>query len=121
VSLFPNLLGGFLGLGTFGVRGPGLFAANALSLAVQLFVSAIGSSGFGQGDSASGDTGFGPSGFGGNFGYEAAPVWPACGPNEQAWAPSPAPFVSCGPYAFQPYGWSSTGYVGGPRIGFNYR
>ena len=121
VSLFPNLLGGFLGLGTFGMRGPGLLGANALSLAVQLFVSAIGSNGFGQGDSAGGDTGFGPSGFSGNFGYEATPVWPACGPSAPLWAPGPAPVAYCGPYMYRPYGWSSTGYAGSPGFGSNYR
>jgi hypothetical protein len=121
VSLFPNLLGGILGLGTFGIKGPGMLAANALSLAVQLFVSAIGSNGFGQGDSAGEDPGFGPSGFSGNFGYEAAPVWPACGPGAPLWAPSPTPVAYCGQYAYRPYGGSSTGYVSGSGFGSDYR
>jgi hypothetical protein len=90
-------------------------------LAVRLFVSALGATGFGQGDSAGGDIGYGPSGFSGNFGLEAVPVWPACGPGAPLWAPSPMPGVYCGPYAYEPNGWTSLGYVGGPRIGFNYR
>jgi hypothetical protein len=119
LSLFPNLLGSFLGLGTLGFRGPGLLAANALSLAVQLFVSAIGSNGFGQGDSAGADAGFGTAGFSGNFGYEAASVWPTCVPSAPLWPPSPTPPVYCAPSALRPYGWSATGYLGIPRIGFN--
>jgi hypothetical protein len=120
-SLIPSLLGGFLNLGTSGFGGQGILAANALSLAVRLFVSALGATGFGQGDSAGGDVGYGPSGFSGNFGLEAAPVWPPCGPGAPLWAPSPTPGVYCGSYAYEPFGWTSLGYLGGPRIGFNYR
>jgi hypothetical protein len=121
VSLIPNLLGGFLGLGTSGFGGPGFLAANALSLAVRLFVSAIGSNGFGQGDSAGSDTGFGASGYSGNFGLETAPVWPACVPGAPVWLPNPAPGVYCGPYEYQPLGWNSIGYLGASGTGFNYR
>ena len=120
-SLNPSLLGGFFNFGITGFGGQGILAANALSLAVRLFVSALGATGFGQGDSAGGDIGYGPSGFNGNFGLEAAPVWPACGPGAPLWAPSPTPAVYCGPYAYEPNGWTSLGTVGGPRIGFNYR
>jgi hypothetical protein len=121
VSLIPNLLGGFLNLGTSGFGGQGILAANALSLAVRLFVSALGAKGFGQGDSAGGDAGYGTNGFSGNFGVEAAPMWPACGPASPLWAPSPTPSLYCGPYPNEPFGWTSLGYVGGPRIGFHYR
>jgi hypothetical protein len=108
-------------LGTSGFGGPGFLAANALSLAVRLFVSGIGANGFGQGDSAGGDIGYGQSGFSGNFDLEAAPVWPACVPGAPVWAPNPAPGVYCGPYAYQPFGWSPMGYLGAPRTGINYR
>jgi hypothetical protein len=121
VSLIPNLLGGFFNLGTSGFGGQGILAANALSLAVRLFVSALGATGFGQGDSAGGDAGYGTNGFSGNFGVEAAPVWPACGPVLPLWAPSPTPSLYRGPYPNEPFGWTSLGYVGGPRIGFHYR
>jgi hypothetical protein len=121
VSLIPSLLGGFLNLGAsvFGVHG--ILAADALSLAVHLFVSGLGATGFGQSGFAGGDIGFGRGGFGGNFGLQEAPVWPACAPGAPYWAPVPAPVVYCGPYAYQPYGWSSIGYLGDPGIGFNYR
>jgi len=121
LSLIPNLFGGLLNLGTTIFGGHSLLAADAISLAVRLFVSAVGANGFGQGGSAGGNTGFGQSGFGGNFGFEAAPAWPTCAPGAPLWAQSPAPGVYCGPYAYQPFGWSSIGYSGGPRIGFNYR
>jgi hypothetical protein len=121
VSLIPGLLGGFFSLGTSGFGGQGILAANALSLAVRLFVSALGATGIGQGDSAGGDVGYGPNGFRGNFGLEAAPVSPVCGPGAPLWAPSPTPGVYCGPYAVEPLGWGSLGNLGGPRISFNYR
>jgi len=110
LSLIPNLFGGLLSLGTTIFGGHGLLAADAISLAVRLFVSAVGANGFGQGGSNGGDIGLG-----------AGPVWPACGLGAPLWAPSPAPGVYCGPYAYQPFGWGGIGYVGGPRIGFNYR
>jgi hypothetical protein len=118
VSLIPNLFGGLLNLGTSLLGARGILGANALSLAVRLFVSAIGATGFGQGGSANADFGFGQSGFSGNFGFGAAPVWPACGPGAPSWAPGPGAVAYCGPYAYQPYGWSS---IGGPAVGFNYR
>jgi hypothetical protein len=121
VSLIPNLFGGLLNLGTSLLGARGILGANALSLAVRLFVSAIGATGFGQGGSAGGDIGFGQGGYGGNFGLEAAPVWPACVPGAPLWAPGPAAGVYCGPYAYQPYGWSSIGYLSSPGISFNYR
>ena len=121
LSLIPNLFGGLLNLGTTIFGGHGLLAADAISLAVRLFVSAVGANGFGQGGSNGGDIGFGQGGYGGNFGLGAAPVWPACGPGAPLWAPSPAPGVYCGPYSYQPFGWGGIGYVGGPRTGFNYR
>ena len=121
VSLIPNLLGGLLNLGTSFFGGPAVLGANALSLAVRLFVSGIGASGIGQGGFSGGDAGFGQGGYSGNFGLEAAPVWPACGPGAPVWAPGPAAGVYCRSYAYQPFGWSSIGYLGGPRIGFNYR
>ncbi len=121
VSLIPNLLGGLLNLGTSVFGGHGLLVADALSLAVRLFVSGLGSSVSGQSGFAGGDAGFGQSGFAGNFGLGAAPVWPACGPGAPLWAPGPASGGYCGPYAYQLFGWSSIGYLSGPRIGFNYR
>jgi hypothetical protein len=117
VSLIPNLLSGFLSLGTSVFGGQGLLGANALSLAVRLFVSGIGAAGFGQGGSNDGDVGLGQGGFEGNFGFQATPVWPACDPARPFWASVPAPGVYCGPYAYQPFGWSSNGYLGDPRIG----
>jgi hypothetical protein len=121
VSLIPNLFGGLLNLGTSVFGGHGLLAVDALSLAVRLFVSAIGANGFGQGDSTGGDIGFGQSGFNGNFGLGAAPIWPACGPGAPLWAPSPAPGFYCGLYAYQPLGWSAFGPFGHPSTGFNFR
>ena len=123
VSLFPNLLGGLLNVGTSMFGGPGLLAANALSLAVRLFVSGLGANGFGQGDTAGGEAGVGPGGFGGNFGFEAAPVWPACGPTANDWGPGPAWGGSCAPAPnlYQPFGWNTNVYLGDPRIGFRYR
>jgi len=121
VSLIPNLFGGLLNLGTSLFGGRGILGANALSLAVRLFVSAIGATGFGQGGSAGDDIGFGQGGISGNFGLQAAPAWPACVPGAPLWAPGPAAVGYCAPYAYQPYGWSSIGYLSGPGIRFNYR
>jgi hypothetical protein len=121
LSLIPNLFGGLLNLGTTIFGGHGLLAADAISLAVRLFVSAVGANGFGQGGSAGGDIGFGQGGFNGNFGFGAAPAWPTCGPSAPLWAPGPPSGAYCGPYAYQPFGWSSIGYSGSPRIGFNDR
>jgi hypothetical protein len=121
LSLIPNLLGSFLGLGTSVFGGPGLLGANALSLAVRLFVSGISAGGNGQSDFAGGDGGYGQGGSGGDFGLGAAPVWPACGPVAPLWGPAPASGMYCGPSAYQPYGWSSIGYLGGPRISINFR
>jgi hypothetical protein len=120
-SLIPSLLGGFFNFGASGFGGQGILAANALSLAVRLFVSALGATGFGQGDSTGGDIGNGPNGFSGNFSLDAAPVSPACGPRAPLWAPSPTLGVYCGPYEYELFGRTSLGYLGGPRIGFNYR
>ena len=81
LSLFPNLLGSFLNVGTSLFGGPGVLAANALSLAVRLFVSGIEANGTGQGDFSGGDAGYGQAGFGGNFGMQAASAGaPACAP-----------------------------------------
>jgi hypothetical protein len=121
LSLIPNLFGGLLNLGTTIFGGHGLLAADAISLAVRLFVSAIGANGFGQSGSAGGDIGLGPGGFGGNFAFGTAPVWPACGSGAPLWAPGPSSGGYCAPYAYQPFGWSSIGYSGASRIGFNYR
>lgn len=119
VSLFPNLLGGFLNIGTSLFGGPGVLAANALSLAVRLFVSGIEASGAGQGDVSSGEAGYGQAGYGGSFGLQAGPVVPAaCGAPILASGPMPATF--CQPYAYQPFGWGSVAYFGAPRVGFNY-
>lgn len=121
LSLIPNLFGGLLNLGTTIFGGHGLLAADAISLAVRLFVSAVGANGFGQGGSSGGDFSYGQGGFNGNFGFGAAPAWPACGPGAPLWAPGPASGVYCGPYAYQPFGWSSIGYLVDSSIGFNYR
>jgi hypothetical protein len=90
-------------------------------LAVRLFVSAVSASGSGQNDFAGSNASYGQGGFGGSFGLEAAPVWPACGPGAPLSGPAPALGVYCGASAVQPYGWSSIGYLGGPRIGINFR
>lgn len=119
-SLIPNLFGDLFNLGTSFIGGRAILAANALSLAVRLFVSAIGATGFGQGGSASGDIGFGQGGFNGNFGLEAAPVWPACSTAPPFGELAPASGVFCGPNLYQPSGWGSASYVGGPRPGFSY-
>jgi hypothetical protein len=119
LSIFPNLLGGFLNIGTSFFGGPGVLAANALSLAVRLFVSGIEASGAGQGDVSGGGAGYGQGGYGGNFGLQADPVVPpACG--VPIVAPGLMPGTFCQPYAYQPYGWGSIGYFGAPRVGFNY-
>jgi hypothetical protein len=121
LSLIPSLLGGFLNLGTSVFGGQGILGANALSLAVRLFVSAIGATGSDQGGFANGDTGFGQGGFGGNFGLEASPVWPPCGPSAPLWTTGSTSGGYCAPFAYQPFGWTSIGYLSGPGIGFNYR
>ena len=121
VSLIPNLLGGFFGLGTSVFGGRGILGANALSFAVRLFVSAIGASGFGQGGATGDNAGMGQSGFSGNFGLEDAPVWPACGAGGPLWAPVPPPGVYCGPYAYQALPWNPVSYFSGPAMGFHYR
>jgi hypothetical protein len=108
-------------VGTSMFGGPGLLAANALSLAVRLFVSGLGANGFGQGDTAGSEAGFGQGGFGGNFGLEAAPVWPACGPTANYWGPGPAWGGPCAPNVSRPSGWNANVYLGDPRIGFRYR
>ena len=97
-----------------------MLAANALSLAVRLFVSGIGAAESGQGGFDGGDAGYSRDTFGVNYGAGAVPVVPACGPGAQLW---PAPGVYCGPsvYAYQPYGWNSFGYVRQPAFGFTYR
>jgi hypothetical protein len=120
-SLIPNLLGGFLNVGTSIFGGPGLLAANALSLAVRLFVSGLGANGFGQGDAAGSNADVAPGGFGGNFGFEAFPVRPACGPMANYWGTAPAWSGYCTPYAYRPFGWNANVYLGDPRIGFSYR
>jgi hypothetical protein len=113
------LLGSFLSLGTGVFGGHGFLAANALSLAVRLFVSAIGAGGSGQGGFDGSGSGFAQNGFGGGFALQAAPVWPACGPGAPLWATGPAPGVYCGPYASQSFGWNTNIYGSGPRIGLN--
>lgn len=118
LSLFPNLLGGFLNIGTSLFGGPAVLAANALSVAVQLFVSGIEASGTGQGNFLGGDAGFGQNGFGGSFGPQVAPVAPACGPGNPLFAAGPAWGAFCQPYAYQPFGLNSVGYFAAPRFGF---
>ncbi len=122
LSLFPNLLGGFLNVGTSLFGGPGVLAANALSLAVRLFVSGIEANGTGQGDFSGGDASYGQAGFGGNFGMQAASAGaPTCAPGEPAFAPGAASGGFCQPYVYQPFGWGSVGNFGPARVGFNYR
>lgn len=110
--MFPGLFNGLLGLGTTAFGGHGFLAADALSLAVRLFVSALGSSDFGQGGGGAnyGDMGVGQSGFVSNFGFGTYPVWAACGPGAPLWAPPPTQGSYCGPYAYRPFGWNSFGY-----------
>jgi hypothetical protein len=123
LSLIPNLLSGFLNGGASLFGGPGALAANAISLAVRLFVSSISSGDSAQGGYGGGDAESGSNGFSGNFGFAAAPVWPACGPGATLWTASPAPATYCGrsAYAYRPFGWSSPGYSAGPAIGFAFQ
>src|ERR1700722_11081029 len=122
VSVFPNLLDGFLNIGTTLFGGPGDLAANALSVAVRLFVSGIEASGAGQGDFSGGDVGPRQPGFGGNFGLQAGSVDAACGPRPSPLAEGTAWGGYCGPTASQSFGSTSIGDFGGPRtrISFNY-
>lgn len=122
MSLLPGVFNGLLGLGTTMFGGHGFLAVDALSLAVRLFVSALGSSDFGQGggDASYGDMGFGQSGFVANFGFGAYPVWPACSPGAPLRAPPPVQGPYCGPYAYRPFGWSSFGYRDDPASGVRY-
>ena len=120
LSLVPNLLGSFLNLGTGLFGGPGVLAANALSLAVRLFVSGIEAGGNDEGGYDGGGAGFEQAGMGGSFGFEAPRVAPACSPNAQLWLAGPAPAGYCGSYMAQPFGSSSIGYFGAPRVGFAY-
>jgi hypothetical protein len=119
LSLLPNLLGSFLGVGRSFFGGPGMLAANALSLAVRLFVSGIGAAQSNQGGFDSGDAGEPRDAFGLNYGVGAVPVAPACALAGPQWAPG----FYCGPsvYAFQPYGSNSFGYLRQPGVGFTYR
>lgn len=107
MALFPGMFNGLLGLGTTIFGGHGVLGVDALSLAVQLFVSAIGSSDFGQGGGGAdyGDSGFGQSGFVGNFGFGGYPARPACSAGAPLWAPSPVE-GSCGPYRYRSFGWN---------------
>jgi hypothetical protein len=120
-SLLPNLLGSFLNVGTSIFGSPGLLAANALSLAVRLFVSGLGASGIGQNGAVGGDVGFAPGGFAGNFGVAAFPIRPVCSPAANNWGPAPTLGGYCAPYAYRPFGWGANLYLGDPTIGFSYR
>jgi hypothetical protein len=120
LSLVPNLLGGFLNLGTTLFGGPGGLAANALSLAVRLFVSGIEAGGNDQGGYNGGGAGIEQAGIGGSFGLQAARGGPACSPHAQLWVAGPAPAGYCGSFMTQPFGSSSIGYFGAPAVGFNY-
>jgi hypothetical protein len=122
VSLIPSLLlGGLLRFGTsvFGGGGIGILGGNALSLAVRSLVSGIGSNGFGQGGFAGGDFGLGRGGFGSGFGFDEAPVWPACGAGASFGRPDWAWSGYCGPYPYYPLGWNGIGYFGDPGTGYN--
>jgi hypothetical protein len=118
VSLIPSLLfGGLLRLGTSAFGGWGLLGESALSFAARSFSSVLGLNGFGQGGFASGD--FGRGGFGWNFGFDEAPVWPACGAGASFGRPGWAWSGYCGTYPYDPLGGSGIGYFGDPRIGYN--
>jgi hypothetical protein len=98
-----------------------VLAANALSLAVRLFVSGIEANGNGQGDFSGGNAAYGQAGFGGNYGMQAASIGaPGCAPGVPGFAPGQNWGGFCQPYAYQPFGWSSVGYFGPARVGFNY-
>jgi hypothetical protein len=118
--LIPNLLFG----GLFGGRpsifgGPAFLGANVLALAARSIVSELASNGSDQGGFAGGNEGFGAGGFGPGLGFEAAPVWPACGSVVSFGRPGWAWSGYCGPYSTYPLGWSGSGYFGGGRNGYN--
>jgi hypothetical protein len=120
--LIPNLLFG----GLFGGRpsifgGPAFLGANVLALAASSIVSELVSNGTDQGRFAGGNEGFGAGGFGPGLGFEAAPVWPACGPVVSFGGPGWAWNRYCGPYSTYPLGWSGSGYFGSGRNGYNVR
>ena len=117
VSLFPNLLGSLFNIGSTFFGGPGVLAANALSLAVRLFVSGIEAGGAGQGDFSGGDAGPRQAGLGGSFALQGGPIGAACGAGPSPMAEGSAWGGYCGPYAYQPFGSGSisTGYFSAPR------
>jgi hypothetical protein len=83
--------------------------ANVLALAASSIVSELVSNGTDQGGFAGGNEGFGAGGFGPGLGFEAAPVWPACGPVVSFGRPGWAWSRYCGPYSTYPLGWSGSG------------
>jgi hypothetical protein len=118
--LIPNLLfGGLFRAGPSIFGGPAFLGANVLALAASSIVSELVSSGTDQGGFAGGNEGFGAGGFGPGLGFEAAPVWPACGPAVGFGSPGWAWSRYCGPYSTYPLGWSGGGYFGGGRNGYN--
>jgi hypothetical protein len=120
LSLIPNLLfGGFFRGGPSIFGGPAFLGANVLALAASSIVSELVSNGTDQGGFAGGNEGFGAGGFGPGLGFEAAPVWPACGPVISFGRPGWAWSRYCGPYSAYPLGWSGSGYFGGGRNGYN--
>jgi hypothetical protein len=119
LSLIPNLLfGGLFGAGPSLFGGPGMLAANVISLAASSIIS-LASNGSDQGGFTGDYTGIAPGGFGSGFGFAAAPVVPACGVGVSFGAPGWAWREYCGPYLTYPLGWSGRGYLSGRGIGYN--
>jgi hypothetical protein len=120
LSIIPNLLfGGLLRVGPSLLGGPAILGANALAFAASSIVSGLVSNGFGQGGYVGGGSGFDASGFGSGFGFDAAPVGPACGAGVSFGRPGWSWSGYCGAYPTYPLGWSGSGYFGGVRNGYN--
>jgi hypothetical protein len=113
------LFGGLFRAGPSIFGRPAFLGANVLALAASSIVSDLFSNGTDQGRFAGGNEGFGAGGFGPGFGFEAAPVWPACGPVVSFGRPGWDWSRYCGPYSTYPLGWSGSGYFGDSRNGYN--
>jgi hypothetical protein len=120
LSLFPNLLNSFLSFGAPAIGGPGALAANALSLAVRLFVSAASAGESGQDSYAGIDNGFAAGGLGGTFGVAAASPWTGCAEGGPLWAPELGPGIPCGSPGYARFSGSfiGAGQPAGSEINF---
>ena len=120
LSLFPNLLNTFLNFGGSAFGGPGVLAANALSLAVRLFVSAASSGDSGQDGYAEANNGFVFGAPSGAFGFTAAPEWTACAPAGPLWAAELGPGSPCGSPGFARFSANFVGTGQPAGSGFNF-